>query len=124
MAKNGLFLNYVSEKMLRERTRESDGAKFFSVGFAVPETVSVGGKANFTVNVKQVYTATKKDGTVKDGFKNVLLGQAESKHKVSVKGADGAWTETEMTSAEILKYYEDDRAAYRAAQKAANTAEA
>lgn len=120
--KNGTFMNYVSEKMIRARERKADGTTFYSVGFAVPESVSVGGKANFTVNVGQVFAATKKDKTVKEGFKNILLGQPESKHKVSVKNADGAWVETEMTSAEILKYYEADREAYRAAQKA--TAEA
>lgn len=107
-----LFLNYVSEKLIHSNTT-ADGSRQF-VNVSVPIAGSDNGYGSFAVNLGQVLPATKKDGTVVDGMKNILLGAPEKTRKVSVlKG--GAYESVEMTHAQIAEAVAESRRAYRAA---------
>ena len=124
MAKNNTFMNWVSEKLLHVNTT-AEGREFVSVSF--PCTDSATGYATVGVSKNQVFPATKRDKTVVDGYKNILLGKPDGERQVSiaVDGADGRTYKTvTMTNAEIAANMEADRAAYRERQKAAQPATA
>ena len=114
MAKN-IFANFVSEAMLHNNTT-AEGKAFVNV--SIPCSKSKTGYASFAVNEGQVLPATKKDGTVVDGYKSILLGAADKTRKVSVAtGKKKTPYETiEMTNAEIVAEITASRKAYRAAQ--------
>ena len=113
---NSAFLNYVKNDMIRERSK-TDGTKFYSV--SVPCKDSASGYGNLTVNVKQVIPSTLKNGTPKEGFSNVMLGNPDGTHKVSIKLADGSFKDIVMKNADIREAFEADRKAYRASKNEA-----
>ena len=102
---NGLFLNFISEKMLHKQTNKSDGREFYSVSITCRASAS--GFGTIAVTCGQVFNATKNFG--KDevaGFKNVLLGAPEKMRKVSIKLADGSYSTIEMINQDILSGFE------------------
>ena len=107
-----LFLNYVSEKLIHSN-KTQDGARQFA-NVSVPVADSDNGYGSFAVNLGQVLPATKKDGSVVAGMKNVLLGDATKARKVSVLRG-GQYESIEMTNAEIVSAVTESRKAYRAA---------
>lgn len=122
MAKNNLFLNRVSEKLLHVNT-SGDGRKFMSVSFPCPESVT--GFATLSVSMNQMFASTKKDGTVVNGYKNILLGKPDGERHVSiaVDTADGrAYESMVMTNTEIVARVDASRNAYREHVKAATAA--
>ena len=118
MAKtNGLFINFISEKMLHRQVNKADGREFYSVSVACPNSESRFG--TIAVTVGQVFPATKNHGTEEvAGYKNVLLGAPEKMRKVSIKLADGSYTTVEMSNQDILNAFNAEREAYKAAQPA------
>lgn len=115
MAKNNLFMNWVSGKMVHEASK--DGKTFYNL--SLPLAASANGYGSISVSAGQVRDSTKKDGTVVPEFKNILLGSADGVRKVSIKAQDGSYTTVEMTNQEILNAVEENRKAYRAAKNTA-----
>ena len=114
---NGLFINFISDKMLHKQTNKADGREFYSVSVACPSSESRFG--TIAVTVGQVFAATKNHGTeTVDGYKNILLGAPEKMRKVSIKLADGSYTTVEMSNKDILDAFNAEREAYKAAQPA------
>lgn len=109
------FINFISEKMLHTNTTK-DGKQFVNV--SIPCDQSKTGFASFGVNVGQVLNATKKDGTVVEGFKSILLGEADKTRKISVatnkKGTN--YKDIEVSNAAIAEMFNAARNAYRAVQ--------
>ena len=112
MAKKNSWLNYVSEKMIHQN-QTAEGKEFANISIACPNSKT--GLATIAVNLGQILDSTKKDGSVVDGMKNVLLGAPEKTRKVSIlKG--GQYETVEMTNAQIVKAVAESRKAYRAAE--------
>lgn len=114
MANTGVFLNFVSEKMIHAKKGEK--GDFYSVSIATDKSES--GYGTLSVTPKMIFAATKKDGTVIEGVKNVLLGDPDKTRKVSVKKGDG-YESIELTNAEIKAGYDAERESYRKAHAAA-----
>lgn len=112
------WMNYVSEKMIHIN-RTADGKEFANISIACPQSKT--GLGTIAVNLGQVIDATRKDGTVVEGMKNVLLGAPEKTRKVSIatnkKGT--SFKTIEMTNEAIAEMVMAERKAYRAAQAAA-----
>lgn len=121
--KKNAWMNYISEKMVHIN-KTADGKEFANISIACPKSKT--GLATIAVNLGQVIDATKKDGSVVEGMKNVLLGDPAKSRKVSIatnkKGTN--FKTVEMTNQEIAEMVLAERQAYRAAQKAAAPAEA
>ena len=113
-----VFVNYVSEKLIHSNQTKDGGRQFANVSVPVPTDVSLSGLGSFAVNLGQILDAKKKDGTVVEGYKNLLLGAPDKTRKVSVQTADG-YAQIEITNAAIAEYFVVSRKAYRAAQKEA-----
>ena len=111
-----LFLNYVNEKLIYQNTTEDGSRQFANV--SVPVKNSKSGYGSFAVNLGQVLDITKKDGSVVEGYKNILLGNANKIRKVSIKKGK-KYVIVEMTNQEIVNIVIENRKAYRA-----NTAKA
>lgn len=115
---NNTWVNFVSEKMIHIN-RTADGKEFANISIACPKSKT--GLGTIAVNLGQVIDATKKDGTVIEGMKNILLGAPEKTRKVSVatnkKGT--AYKNIEMANKDIAEMILAERKAYRAAQQAA-----
>lgn len=110
-----LFLNYVSEKLIHTN-QTSDGSRQFA-NVSIPVANSDNGYGSFAVNIGQVLQATKKDGTVVSGMKNILLGDPAKTRKMSVL-VGGAYESVEMTNQQIADAVAESRKAYRAANEA------
>ena len=111
--KTNAWLNYVSEKLIHQN-QTGDGSRHFA-NVSIPVADSDNGYGSFAVNLGQILDSTKKDGSVVDGMKNILLGAPEKTRKVSIlKG--GQYETVEMTNAQIVKAVAESRKAYRAAE--------
>lgn len=113
--KANAWLNYVSEKMIHIN-KTAEGKEFANISIACPQSKT--GLATIAVNLGQVIDSTKKDGTVVEGMKNVLLGGPDKTRKVSVatnkKGTN--FKTIEMTNEAIATMVVEERKAYRAAK--------
>ena len=109
------WLNYTSEKMIHIN-KTGEGKEFANISISCPQSKT--GIATLAVNLGQVIDATRKDGTVVEGYKNILLGGEDKTRKVSVatnkKGT--SYKQIEMTNGEIAKIVAEARKAYRASQ--------
>ena len=83
-----VFLNWVSEKMIHVN-QTAEGRQFASISF--PCDKSATGYASVGVNMGQLLPATKKDKTVVEGYKSILLGKPDAERTISicVKAAKG-----------------------------------
>lgn len=108
------FVNYVSEKLIH---KNKAGEREFA-NVSVPVAGSKSGYGSFAVNLGQILPATKKDGTVVAGMKNILLGAADKTRKVSVPNDAGEYDTIEMTNQEIVDAVAASRKAYKAEQTA------
>lgn len=117
MAKVNSWMNYISEKMIHVN-KTAEGKEFANISIACPQSKT--GLATIAVNLGQVLSSTKKDGSIVEGMKNVLLGDPEKTRKVSIatnkKGTN--FKTVEMTNAQIAEMVLAERKAYRASQKA------
>ena len=114
MAKtNNIFINFVHEALIHINTRQ-DGKQFANI--SIPCAESKTGYASFAVNMGQLFPATKRDGSVVDGYKSVLLGKPEQPKKLSVatnkKGTN--WKDIPVTVQQIADMFNTSREAYRA----------
>lgn len=117
MAKaNNVFWNWCSMKMIHEAKK--DEKTFYNL--SIPMASSANGYGSISVSAGQVRPSSKKDGTVVDGYKNILLGAADGVRKVSIKNQDGTYSTVEMTNTEILAAVEANRTAYKAAKATAS----
>ena len=111
------FMNYVSEKCIHIN-KTAEGKEFANISISCPKSKT--GMASLAVNLGQVRPATKRDGSVAEGYKNILLGKEDGVRQVNVatnkKGTN--WKTIKMTNKEIADMVADQRKAYRAAQKA------
>lgn len=125
MATNNAWMNHVSNRMVHSAT--ANGKTFYNVSFPYAESIT--GFASVSVSEGQVRQSTKRDGTVSETTKNILLGAPEKIRQVSIctvpaaNGEKAQYAKVEMTNAQIVEAYEASRKAYKEAQKAA-TAEA
>lgn len=115
MAKKNVFLNYVSEKLIHQNSTKDGDRQFANV--SIPVESSKSGYGSFAVNLGQILDATKKDGTVVAGMKNVLLGAEDGKKSVSIQ-TDAGYETIEMTNSEIVAAVATSRKAYRAEAQA------
>lgn len=130
MAKNGIFMNYVSRNLVHAQTttdKKGDKRTFYNV--SVPVADSANGYGSFSVNAGQVFASTKRDGTEISGLCSILLGAPEKTRKVSIacrktKRSKITYTDVEMTNQAILDAWIASRKNYREAQKAVAVAEA
>lgn len=122
------WINYVNESLIHEGKKvKEDGTtkKFYNVSF--PCAQSKTGYASVSVSAGQVRNAVKKDQTVKTGYKNILLGDAEKVREVSIvtkkatKKNPAQYGKITMTNKEIADAYTAARDAYAASQKTAET---
>ena len=109
-----LFLNYVSDKLIHANTTEDGSREFANV--SIPVEGSKSGYGSFAVNKGQILDATKKDGSVVPGMKNILLGAADKTRKVSIQTGKKSFKTVEMTNQQIVDAVAASRKAYRAAQ--------
>jgi hypothetical protein len=112
--KPNVFLNGVSNKCIHEAKNG-----YTMVSFACPE--SKNGFGSIPVKSGQILDAKDKDGNVRDGVKNVLLGQEGRNFGVSIQKEDGSYDNVTMTAADIKKTFDDARKAYREKQAQAET---
>ncbi len=105
-------MNFISEKMIHA-TKNSEGKEFFNISFSCP--ISANNIASFALNPGQILDATKKDGTVVAGYKNLLLGNSDKTRKVSIQKIDGSYESIEMKNSDIAKYADDARKEYQKA---------
>ena len=106
------FINFINRAMLHEQTNGKDGRKFVSV--SLPCAQSKSGYGTIAVSEKQVLPATKKDGTVRDEYANILLGDEGKTRKVSVLTDDGYKT-VEILNKDLVDGFDAARNAYKAA---------
>lgn len=110
---NGLFVNYVSDALVHSNTNKS-GKTFKNL--SIPTDMSKTGFASIALADGQIMPATKRDGSVIEGYVNVLLGKADSVKKISVatnkKGT--AYKTIEVTAQQIADMFAENREAYRA----------
>lgn len=115
MAKTNAWMNYVSEKMIHIN-KTAEGKEFANISIACPQSKT--GLATIAVNLGQVIDATKKDGSIVEGMKNILLGDPEKTRKVSIatnkKGTN--YKTVEMSNADIAAMVLAERKAYRASK--------
>lgn len=129
MAKNGIFMNYVSRKIVHEQNAVKDGKTRSFYNVSIPVAASANGYGSFAVNAGQVLASTKRDGTEIPGLCSILLGAPEKTRKVSIavkktaKSKKVTYTDVEMTNQEILDAWNESRKQYREAQKAVAVAE-
>lgn len=124
MAKNSVFMNFVSEKLVHKRDGKNEGEVFYNV--SIPYADSKTGFASVSVSAGQKLPATKKgqDGerVAVEGFCSILLGAPEKTRKLSVctkaatKKKKAEYGTVELTNAQIAEIYEASRKAYKEAQ--------
>lgn len=111
------FANFISEKCIHINKTE-DGKEFANISISCPKSKT--GMASIAVNLGQVRPATRKDNTVVEGYKNILLGKADGERTVKIatnkKGTN--WKSIKMTNQAIAEMITEQRTAYRASQKA------
>lgn len=123
--KRSVFMNYVSDNMARERTATKDGKENSFISLSFPCDKSATGYGSITVNTKQRVPSTLKNGEVKTGYHNYMLGAAAGKRKVSIatavdeNGKATEYGEITLTNEEILAMFEADRKAYKASKATA-----
>lgn len=109
------WINYVSAKMIHTN-KTAEGKEFANISIACPQSKT--GLGTIAVNLGQVIDSTRKDETVVEGMKNVLLGAPEKTRKVSIatNKKNTAFKTIEMTNEAIAEMVAAERKAYRAAQ--------
>lgn len=114
-----VFLNWVSEKMIHVNTT-GEGRQFASISF--PCAQSANGFASIGVNMGQLLPTTKRDKSVAEGYKNILLGKPDQERTVSIctKAAKGRakaeYEQVKMTNQAIADAIADNRAAWKQTQ--------
>lgn len=114
---NNTFINFVSAKLLHTN-KANNGREFVNV--SIPVEASKTGYGSFAVNPGQVMNSTKKDGSLVDGYKNILLGAADKQRQVSIctktatKKSPAQYSTIAMTNGEIAEAVAASRKAYRA----------
>lgn len=111
VAKTGTnFINWVPDVLIRERSTK-DGSKTFA-SVSIPTTLSTNGYGTIAVS-----SAAVKPGR-KDGYKNIVLGEAARKIKLNVANGDG-YEDLEMTVEALgadLELANEQRKALKAAE--------
>lgn len=127
---NNLFLDRVNQKFIFDRGTGKDGKPYMAVSFACPSEDNPKRLGTILVKAGQVLPTTKKtkegETVPVEGYNNVLLGTKGQHYTVSFneKAADGkTFLQEKMTAEEIKKSFDDNKAAYKAAQKEAKAAE-
>lgn len=121
MAKKNLFINLVNSAMIHMNDRLDGKGQVANVSFSCEKSKT--GIASVGLNPGQILDATRKDGTIIEGYNSVLLGAADAKRQVSIckkvatKTKAAQYDTIEMTNAEILTAFLDGRKAYREAAK-------
>lgn len=115
---NNIFLNYVHNALLH-RHHTSTGKEFVNISF--PCSQSKTGYASFSVNCRQVFPSTTRNGTPLNNYSNIILGKPDLERNVSVatnkKGTN--WKTIQLTCQQIKESFENARDKYRNNQKAA-----
>lgn len=128
------WINYVKTDLIHEgkaTKTDKDGNQvektFYNISFPCADSKT--GYASVSVSAGQVRDAVKKNGELKDGYKNILLGDADKVRQVSIvtkkagKKTAAQYGKKDMTNAEIAEAFTSAREAY-AASKATVAADA
>lgn len=105
------FVNYVSAALVHDNA-SANGKPFKNV--SLPNPNSKNRLMSVALNVGQVFPATKKDGTVRDGYVSILLGKPDAERKVSIQ-TDAGYETIKMTNAAIAAMVKADRDEYKKA---------
>lgn len=119
MARNSIFLNRVSTKLIFLSKDET----FYNL--RIPYEKSKDGFLTVTMRLGQVIDSTKKaDKSVIEGYKNIVLGSPDTVRQCSIctklptAKREGKYDKIELTNAQLVELFKQNRAAYKAAQKA------
>lgn len=105
-----LYLNYVNEKLIHERTSRRTGKPFYTLSLRSAKSES--GWASIFVRKENIIQSTTKEGDAVEGYKNVKLGEPQQAISVSIlKG--GKYVSIVTTVEKVKKIYDDERQAYR-----------
>jgi len=113
-----VWLNYVSEKMIRiYKTKTRGGKEFASISIKCPQSKT--GFATLAVNLKQIFNTTRKDGSVVKGYKNIFLGKEDENRNVSiaVDGRSTYYKDILMTNSEIVEAFVENNKNYSKPKK-------
>lgn len=119
-----VFLNRISEKMIRPVNNTKDGKDWTSVSFGIAGPDGNQTVGSILVRSNQVMDSTRKgannERVPNPGFKNVLLGQPNQHYNVSLnqKDAEGNYITNRMSAGDIKTAVEEANKAYRAQKKA------
>lgn len=119
MAVKSVFVNYVNDSLIHERTTK-DGKRQF-VNVSIPTSRSENGYGSIAVAPRQLLAAKNKAGVAKDGYHSIVLGNPEKTRKMSVK-QNGEYVSIDVTNADVAADFDGAREAYR--NRAAVPAEA
>lgn len=103
-AKNNVYLNRVSDKMIRD----ANGMKMVCVKDAESST----GWGSFLVTPGRVFPAKDKNGNVVEGRFNVNLGKPDSVLSTYMISKDDAFVEKRITAGELSSQYSADQKAF------------
>lgn len=113
-----VWLNYVSEKMIRiYKTKTKEGKEFASISIKCPQSKT--GFATLAVNLKQIFNTTRKDGSVVKGYKNIFLGKEDENRNVSIAVGDRStyYKDILMTNKEIIGAFVENSKDYNKPKK-------
>ena len=113
-----VWLNYVSEKMIRiYKTKTKESKEFASISIKCPQSKT--GFATLAVNLKQIFNTTRKDGSVVEGYKNIFLGKEDENRNVSIAigGRSTYYKEILMTNKEIVGAFVENSKDYNKPKK-------
>jgi hypothetical protein len=113
-----VWLNYVSEKMIRiYKTKNRGGKEFASISIKCPQSKT--GFATLAVNLNQIFDTKRKDGSVVKGYKNIFLGKEDENRNVSIAVGNRStyYKEILMTNREIVGAFVEDSKDYSKPKK-------
>lgn len=106
------FINFVSEKLIHTQKNHEDGRIFYSISIPCSQSKTCYG--TIAVSEKQILPATRRDGTVVPGFKNVLLGDPDRTRKLSIAKTKKTYVTVDMPNHPFAAMFDQAREAYRA----------
>ena len=105
-----VFFDGISDRVLHKRAKHDDGTKFYSIAISGIDDAP-NGIGYFTLPEGLVIPSRRRDGTVVEGYHNLVLGNPDHVMKVSYAVKAGKYDTVSMTVAQIKEALEADRGA-------------
>lgn len=100
------FIPAVSSKLIKK----TKNANYVTVG--VPNPVAGSDWGRVVIRTTQATDVIKKDGSVVNGVKNIVLGKDDKERTVSI-ATDKGYKKIKLTNREIAELWKANRAAYK-----------